>query len=43
MAAAALRGGGACDFVIVAAFLAYRVCLFRGKQTHVNVNITTPQ
>ena len=29
--------------VIVAAFFAYRGGLFRGKQTSVNVNITTPQ
>ena len=29
--------------VIVAAFIAYRGGLFRGKQTSVNVNITAPQ
>ena len=29
--------------VLVAAFFAYRGGLFRGKQTSVNVNITTPQ
>jgi len=29
--------------VLVAGFFAYRGGLFRGKQTSVNVNITTPQ